>query len=143
MLDIRLGKAEATTITVYNTIEELPIKRYINLQKYSLLDSCVGSTFADVTKHFEKIDYFLEHKKINDAKRERENQHLGMYLQVEKMSTKMLSFACLVKNVNGVECIDLTEDGLQKTSERLQETELTIGKINELLIGVKKKLIGI
>lgn len=141
MIKIKLGEKEDTEIVLYNSIQEIKSKRYIALQKYVLLDSCVGSTFSDITKHFEKIDYFLEHKKVNEAKNERQNLHIGMYLQIEGMSTKMLSLACLVKSINGVEYEDFTEDGLQIVSEEIQKTDLTIGKIEELLSGLKKKLI--
>jgi len=141
MIKLAIGKEGETKINLFNSIEELPIKRYIAFQKYSLLDACVGSTFADVIRHFEKIDYFLEHNKVNEAKQERLNQHTAMYLQVQEMNTKMLSFACLVESINGTIYRDFTEEGLQETSEKLQETELTTGKIDELLSSLKKKLI--
>lgn len=141
MIKLTIGKEGRTKINLYNSIEEIPIKRYIAFQKYSLLDACVGSTFGDVTKHFEKIDYFLQHNKINEAKQERLNQHTAMYLQIQEMSTKMLSFSCLVESINEEPYNDFTEEGLQQTSEQLQETELTVGKIDELLASLKKKLI--
>ena len=126
-------------IELYNSIEELPIKRYVAYQKYILLDTCVGSTLEDVLAHFEKLDYFLQHNKVNEAKQERLNLHTGIYLQYEKINTTMLSFCCFVKSIDGQERKDLTEEGLQATSEILQETNITIGKLSKLLAQVKKK----
>lgn len=125
-------------IELYDSIEELPIKRFYLYNKYLLLDSGIGSDLRDVTSHVEKaIRYINGDDKVN-AIIELNNLYQNMHMINETINPKHMAFAALVYKIDGKEVTDLTDDGMKKVMETLQKARKTF--IDCMLDAVKKKM---
>ncbi len=127
-------------IELFYSIDELPMTRYQAMQKQLLQDVYVGSDFAAISKHFNKLDFYLQNKKIAEAQQERMNMHNGMYMQLNEYNTSMRIMCAMIKKIDGKEFNDLTDEGLDRVSGILGKTEITKGELEQYLAEVKKKL---
>ena len=125
---------------MYDTIEELPIVRFHKYQKLLLIDAGVGADITAFDQRIEKTRRFLMDGKTDKAQQELENLRQAVYLIQTEINPKHRAFAALVAKLDGVECGDVSDDGLAKLTETLNdapENELTAQ-----LDAVKKKIDG-
>ena len=135
MKTVVLGKHK---VTLYDSIDELPIKRFHVYNRMLLVDAGIGSDIADFDNHIERaIRYHNNGDKENFAK-EFENLRQNVYLILNQQNTEHLSFACLVTQVDDTACNDLSTDGLQKVLEMLGD--VSKGSMTEVISSVKKKI---
>ena len=138
MNDITIRKGlKRYTISLYDSIENLPIALFSKVQKYQLIEQGVGSTIADFDKHFEMIIDFLKHDKKDKAIKELSNVRHLFWHSLSEVNPEHLGFCCFVHSINGKEITDYSENSLIKTKEKLSEIGLTQKLIREL--NVKKK----
>ena len=128
------------TVELYDEIDELSITRFHKYQKYLLIDSGIGSTMADFDKRIEKMRRFCILKDTDNAQKEMENLRQCVYMIQNGLSPQHLAFATLVIAVDGVQCTDITDDGLQKTLALLADAP--VGDLTGNLDSVKKKIDG-
>lgn len=126
---------------IHESQKQLPINRYTDFQKYVLQDAGVGSTIEDIDKHFKMLDTFLSADQMDDARRERYNLHIGLYLQINKINIEHISFACLIHSINDKELTDFSEGHLKQVCRELGEMGLTQDAVADILKGLKKNLI--
>lgn len=129
------------TIELYTSIHELPCSLFSEFQCYLIQDLGIGSTLEDLNTRFQTLDSLLSAGKIQEAISERYNQHIGLFLALEKFTPSHLSFGCLVYSVNGEEVKDHSEDGLKRLVKRLSGMGLTNELVKDYLNDVKKNLI--
>jgi len=126
-------------VEIYDSIQTITIDRYRKYQLYSLMDSSVGTSIQSMQQSIgtaiAKIDVNAEH-----AKKDLQNIQVAMELVSNNVDPSLLSFAVLVKSINGDLTNDLSEDGLQDVVNRLARSGTTMGKIIDALEEVKKKL---
>lgn len=135
MKKIKLKKHE---VVLYDSIDELPIKRFHAYNRMLLVDAGIGSDIADFDHHVERIvRYHTKGDKENFAK-EFENLRQNVYLIMNQQSPEHLSFACLVAKVDGKECNDLSADGLQRVLDLIGD--VSRGEVTEAMASVKKKI---
>ena len=108
------------SVMLYDSIDELPIKRFHVYNRYLLVDAGVGSDISDF-----------------DAGKELDNLRQNVYLVLSQQNVKHLSLACLVKQIDGVRYDDLSQEGLQKVIEVLGGA--SVGEVSEAMASVKKK----
>ena len=137
MKTVKIGKH---TVDFYSSIKEMKVKRHNLLQQILLQESGIGSTMADVDKHFKTLDGLLNAEHIQDAIIERSNLQLALYSALNAIDYKSLSFACLVHSIDGKESDIKTEDDLKKVIEKLDG--LTVGDVVDLLDELKKNCIS-
>lgn len=125
-------------IKVYDSIDELPIKRFHKYNKFMLIDGGVGSDINDVNSHITKILAFISSDDKKNAIIELENMRELLYLVTEEISPKHLAFAALVAEINGVQAIDISDDGLKKVMQRLNNIKK--GWFDNLIESLKKKI---
>lgn len=135
MRSVELGKHK---VVIYDSIDELPMRRFHRFNKMMLVDSGVGGTLSEVDLHLEKIKAFIRTKKADDAIKEVDNLRTSLYFVMNHISPKCLAFAALVKELDGEPCDDLSDDGLQKIVDKLGDIE--IASLNETFDDVKKKI---
>lgn len=123
------------------SIKELTIDRFSEFQKYILQDAGMGSDIDAVYKHFEKLDVFLAAGKLEEAIRERSNQHYALFFMLNKINITSLSFAVLLYSIDDVRVEDYSETNLLRICERLGRDGLSRGELESLLEDVKKNLI--
>lgn len=137
MVTVKIGKH---TVEMYDTIEELPIVRFHKYQKLLLIDAGIGADINAFDQRIEKTRRFLMDGKTDKAQQELENLRQSVFLIQSGINPKHRAFAALVAKMDGVECYDVSDEGLAKLTEKLNdapESELTAQ-----LDAVKKKIDG-
>ena len=135
MVTVKIGKH---TVEMYDTIDELPIVRFHKYQKLLLIDAGVGADITAFDQRIEKTRRFLMDGKTDKAQQELENLRQSVFLIQSGINPKHRAFAALVTKIDGRDCDDITDDGLAKLTETLNdapESELTAQ-----LEAVKKKI---
>ena len=130
---IKITTVEGTEkkLTLYKSINELPIKRYQLLQKYSLIDAGIGSTYDDVIRHLTRMDDFIGVKDIESINTERENMLMNFNFMLTEQYVKSYVFACLIKKIDG-ELIEVTDDSIDDIVEMLELSDITVGMIDDI-----------
>jgi hypothetical protein len=136
-------KLKGTKITLYDSIEDLPVKNYNLFNEYSLQDNQIGSTMQDVTVRFEKFDKFLMAKDFDSLLQERKNLQQTFYNMIGKVNFPSLQFACLIHSINGKRIFDYSQENLQKEIDKLSDLGLTQKTVRTEGSSLKKKFAGI
>lgn len=116
MRKVKLGKHK---VTLYDSIDELPIVRFHKYSKMLLVDAGVGSDINDFDAHIERAVRYIRNGNNEDAAKELENLRQNVFLILQEQSVKDLSFACLVAEIDGKPCEDLSEQGLAEVIRTL------------------------
>lgn len=128
----------AHTVVMYDAIEELPIKRFHKYNKMLLVDAGIGSTLADFDAHIQKAMVYAKSKTPEMAVTELENLRQNVYMIQSALSPRNLAFATLVKKIDGEECEDLTDEGLQKIVDLFADAP--VNEMTAPMEAVKKKI---
>lgn len=135
MVTVKIGKH---TVEMYDTIEELPIVRFHKYQKLLLIDAGIGADINAFDQRIEKTRRFLMDGKTDNAQKELENLRQSVFLIQSGINPKHRAFAALVAKMDGVECGDVSDDGLAKLTEKLNDAPE--GELTAQLDAVKKKI---
>ena|ERR1700761_5198603 len=126
-------------IKIYSSGSELPIDRYMQFQKYLILESSIGSDVTKINERYQRISAFIQEGKLEDALRENENALIAIRTALSGVHYTSMAFACLCKEV-GKECAeDISEEGLQRTVELIQASGITAGDLDSAVEEIKKK----
>ena len=117
MRDIRIN---GHRIRMYDDIETLPVVRFHKYNKMLLLDAGIGSDLSDFAAHVQRAKHFAR-KGDDNALTELDNLLQNVMLIQQELSPRHLAFAVLVAEVDGVACGDLSDEGLRRTLERVQD----------------------
>jgi hypothetical protein len=139
-ITINVGDSQRT-LTFFKSINELPIKRYQLLQKYSLIDAGIGSTLNDVLRHFSRLDQFIEVKDYDSIVAERENMLMSYQFMLSEQYIKSYVFACLIKTIDG-QLVDVNDDVIDEYVEMLELSDLKIGQVEDITDSQKKSLMS-
>ncbi len=127
--------------SIHESQKQLKINRFTDFQKYVLQDVGIGSTTDHIDEHFKMLDTFLGAEQIDEARRERHNLHIGLYLQINRINIKHISFACLIDSINGEPLSDFSESNLASVCDQLGNMGLTEEMVSDILEVTKKNLI--
>ena len=125
-------------VVLYDSIDELPMLRFHKYNKMLLVDAGVGSDLSDFDRHIEKVIRYLNSPTPNMATVELENMRQNIYFIQSEVSPRHLSFAVLVKSIDGNPCNDLSDDGLQKIVDLF--ADVPNAELTAHLEAVKKKM---
>lgn len=134
MQTIKLGRH---TLELYDSIDELPIKRFHKFNKYMLVDAGIGSDLNDINDHIAKTLRYIDLDK-NKAKTELENLKQSLFLVAEERSIKHLSFCVLISKIDGKPLYDIGDENLERVLAKL--ADVPTNKLERLLASVKKKI---
>lgn len=135
MRSIKLGEHD---IVLYDSIDELPMRRFHRFNKMMLVDSGVGSDLTSVDAHLEKIKAYIATKKPDLALTELDNLRTNLYLTLNNISPKNLAFAALIAEIDGEKVTDISDDGLQKIVDKLED--VAVAELNQEFDSAKKKI---
>lgn len=124
-------------VVLFDSIDELPITRFHKYNRYLLIDAGIGSEIGDFDHHIERVVSYIRKGDNENAGKEMENLRQNVFMVLGEQNIKHLSFACLVKAIDGEETDDLSPEGLGKVLELLGGASR--GEINETLSSIKKK----
>jgi hypothetical protein len=139
MTEVKLN--DKTTITLYSTIKELPIENSKKFNNYLLQDAGIGNTIEDVDDHLARLMVFLSEKKTPEALEEVKNLRYNLFSMISNWDYESMSFACLIKDVNGEPVTDYSSEGIITLMARLSEQGLNNEKVADVIEEVKKNLI--
>ena len=133
-------KKKKTEVKFYDSIEEMPHRRYMKFNKEMMRANEVGNSMADVIKRIDRAMGFIQAKESDKAVRELSNARLAYSYSQAELEPKGLALAAMVKSINGVEINDITTSGLQNTLEVLQNIGMSKKELDHNADSVKKKL---
>jgi hypothetical protein len=134
-------KISQHTIALYASIHELPIDLFTLFNSYVIQSLGIGTTIQDINTRFGNLDSFLAAGKLEEAKNERLNMHMGIFYGLQKINIDHICFACLVQSIDGKEVEDYSEEGLRRTLKKLSSIGMTNEHVKNYLDEVKKNLI--
>lgn len=127
-------------VTFYDTIDELPIKRYNLLNKYSLIDLGIGSDISDIVRHHSRFNQFLELKDFDSLYVENENLMINYNFILSSKNIKGYVLASLIKDIDG-EKVDVSDSTIEKYVDFLEQSDLTIGQLEDYTDNLKKNFL--
>lgn len=125
-------------IVFYDSIDELPIRNFQKYNKCLLVDSGIGSDIDSIGEHIVEIAKFINGGDKKKAITELTNLRSNLIMVSSEISPKNMTFASLIKSVDGEELTDLSDSSLSKVIEKINDVPQA--KITELLDGTKKKI---
>lgn len=140
MIIIELKKhllAKRHSVTLYDSIENLPIYLFSKMQKYQMIENGIGNNIGEFDKHFEATIDFLKHDKKDKAIKELSNIRHLFFHSLNEVDPSHMAFCCMVHSINGEEIKDYSEESLEKIRKRLSSIGLTQKLLAEQ--AVKKK----
>ena len=126
-----------TTIELYESIEELPLKRFHKYNKFILIDSGIGSDLNDINGHISRTEQMISHDP-RMALKELENLRQCIFLIVNETSPRHLAFAALIHSVNGKVVTDISDEGLKRVLDMVNKAN--VGWVDKLFDSAKKKI---
>jgi len=126
-------------IEFYDSIKEMPIRRYQQSNKYLMIASDIGSDFEDYGKRSLRVLEFLRKGMIKEAIEEIENRRQTVWNAFKEFTPKGYALALLVKSINGKLMTDITDKGLDEVLDKLDSIGFTYNDMIENLSEVKKK----
>ena len=125
------------SLEIYDSIEDLPIERFNKFNKYMLVDSGIGSDAGSVIGNITKAVQYIRAKDDKSATETLINTIQGINMISEGINFSHLSFAVLVKSIDGVDRSDITDDGVLETSRLLGGINVKV--LDGLLESAQKK----
>jgi hypothetical protein len=131
--------ANGKQVLFFDDIKELPITRLSDFQIQLIQDAGMGSSIFDIDERLHKHDAFVAGGKLTEAQQERVNLSFGLHFLFNKISTKTLSLAYLVKSIGGVPAAADTEKQVLAIAQELEAGGITLNQVEELIDELKKK----
>lgn len=135
MKTVKLGGHD---VVLYNSIDELPMERFHRYNKMLLVDAGVGSDISDFDTHIERAVRYIRKGDNENGAKELDNLRQNVYLIMSEQSVHDMSFACLVRSIDGEPCDDISEEGLTAILKRLGGVPRR--EMTDALQSVKKKI---
>ena len=135
MKDVELNGKK---VRLYDSIEELPMVRFHKYNKMLLIDAGIGSDIQAFDAHVEKVVRYMRNGDAEDAAKELENLRQSVYVVQTEQSPRNLSFACLVAKVDGRDCDDISDEGLERTRALL--SDIKVKEMATVRAEAKKKI---
>lgn len=128
-----------TKIKIFSSAKELTIDRYTELQKQIIISATIGDDAQSAISSVEKLKDFIEDGKYEDSVIQCKNLLQSLKFATYRQSCTSAAFAVLVAEIDGVAATDITTDGLLFTIEKLKESGITQGELEESVEELKKK----
>jgi hypothetical protein len=126
-------------IEFFDSIEEVPHRRYMKFNKELMRSNEVGSSPVDILKRIQRcIDYIMAGNN-ESALKELANAQLAYNYAMLELDPKGLALAAMVKSIDGEPCNDISSSGLQDTFKKLQDAGITKGELIDHADKIKKK----
>ena len=129
-------------VEVYDNSQNIPILRFQKLNKYTMMQNEIGSTFADYDARTAKTLQFLQKKMVPEAIAELVNQRQTVFNSYNEYSPHGKAFAALVKSIDGKQYDGISSGDLDEILEHLNKIGLSYHDSVEKLIELKKNLVG-
>lgn len=132
-------KLNGHILEIYDSIDELPIERFMLYNRNAMIDAGIGSDVNAYAEHTRNLRRFIENGDTEKANTELNNFEANIYFILSQSSPFMFSFYALLKSVNGRELTLPEIKNPEKLQKELSKKGLTIGKVKGWMSSVKKK----
>lgn len=138
---MKTEKYNRHTLTLYDSITELPIWRFQLYTKYMVMASGIGSDLNDIDTKLSDLRALIQ-KNPNDALRQAVNLQQALHFAMGNVSPQMYAFVVLLHRVDGREITDddLTTEGMDRIIRQLSVKRFSFKALQESLTGFKKKM---
>jgi hypothetical protein len=126
-------------IELYDSIMELPIKRFMLYNLNVIIDSGIGSDHNGIHNKINLIRRLVD-VDGKKAKMELENMRIGLVNIMSQVNPELRSFMALIKVYDGKEIGEIDEDKMKELFELINRDGWAIGMIKKILEKVKKKI---
>jgi len=127
-------------IEVYDSVQNLPIKRFQKFNKYQMIAAEIGNSFSDYDARTAKTLEFLKKDMVKEAIQELENRRQTVFNAMNEFTPFGRSFAVLIKRIDEVNYIGYTPDDLDRILIHLEEIGFDVETAVDKLVEVKKKI---
>lgn len=127
-------------VEVYDSIAELPIKRFHKFTKYQMYSLDIGSSFEDYDSRMKKTYEYLHSGLIQEAIQELNNKRMTVFNAMNEFTPLGKCLAVLVKSIDKRKYTELNEDVLDDVVQRLDEIGFTYEDVVNAINSAKKKL---
>ena len=134
ILDVNGVKVE-----IYETGEQMTMKRYNRFNKYLMIHNEVGSDFGEFDSRLVKPIQFFKKGLKDEGVKALQNFRQMVYNSFMEYSPKGMALALLVHKIGDKVYNDITSKGLEAVLDKLEEIGFTQGQANETVSDVKKK----
>lgn len=135
---MRTLKIGGKTLEIYDSIDELPIRRFHKFNKYMLVDSGIGSDLNSINDHIAKTKAYISKSDNKKAFTQLENLRQSLYLISQETSIKHLSFVALIKSVDGKDITDISDGNMKRILSEINTVKK--GFFENIIDDLKKKL---
>lgn len=126
-------------IVRYDSIDELPMPRYHKFNKFVMIGAGIGENIEDADRHYLHLQEMNERGDKISMSKEIVNLRQSMVYAINDISPTSLAFAITIKSIDGVDCNDTSEYGLQCTLSKLYDQGIVWGLIKRAVELLKKK----
>ena len=137
MLKIPIGRNRAEFYD--GALKEMPMSRYMDHQRYVMLDSGVGGDLQAFDNHWVNLNRLYKKGEPKLIEKQIQNLRLCYQMVMERTSPKMMSFVTLLYKWNGKTVKIRTDEDVNEWIRVIQH-DLTLGKLEKNLNSIKKKL---
>lgn len=125
-------------VTLYESIEELPIVRFQKYNKMLMLDAGLGSDLTALDAHLARVSEFIKNNELQNAAGEIDNVRQTLFNVQNGLTPHFMSLIPLMAEVDGEPLTDLSDENIQAVYDRLKDVTLKAyeGAASE----VKKKI---
>lgn len=135
-----LTKVNRHSVELYDSIDELPITRFQQYNRFLLIDSGIGGDIESVDKHYATIWRYIDKGDIDKAKQELANARQNLHFIIQNTTPRMNAFVALIHRLNGKEITNLSDEDVKNILIQLSKAGWTVGSVFSLLSEIKKKL---
>jgi hypothetical protein len=138
MLEIKHNR---TKLTMYDSIEEIPITRFQIYNMNVMIDAGIGGDVDAFDQRCNNLRNLIV-SNPDQAIKEVLNMQQNVRFVMAKADPKMYSFVSMIHKINGrlLQDDDLTEAGMQKIIAELGAQRLPVRRVFAYLVQLKKKL---
>lgn len=127
-------------LEMYDSIEELPERRFQAFNRYAVIDAGIGSDMDSIARHISLLKQYNQRGKAEEVDRAADNLLQSLVFVIQNISPEMHCFTAMVKAVNGKPWEDISSAGVERLTDMLSEKGLTRGKVRGFIEYAKKKL---
>ena len=135
-----IDKIGTHKIERYSSINDLPIPRFMNFNRFVMIDAGIGSDVAAIDAHDKQIILHAKKGDTDKVIQETLNRNESMRLILSNSNPKLLSYAVTVKSIDGVEVKDFSDDACRLMIEKFSKWGATKGFVEGVVSAIGKKL---
>lgn len=139
---MRTEKINGNRIVLFDSIDNLPMGRFEEFNRFFMIDAGIGSDVESIDAHITRIRVFNGQGKTDDVEKALLNLRQNMIFAIKNVSPAVNCFYSLIDEINGRKVRATSLEDVERLKSELDKTGITINKVRGLISSLKKKLIA-